>query len=48
MRRGEAELATRVAQEIDPDALKDAFATGSELDQHEAVALVCGDRMMED
>jgi hypothetical protein len=48
MRRGEAELATRVAQEIDPDVFKDAFAAGSELDQREAVALVRGDRMMED
>ena len=47
MRRGEAELATRVAQEIDPDAFKDAFGAGSELDQREAVALVRGDRMME-
>jgi hypothetical protein len=46
MRRGEAELATRVAQEIDPDAFKDTFAAGSELDQLEAVALVRGDRMM--
>ena len=45
MRRGEAELATRVAQEIDPDVFKDAFAAGSELDQREAVALVRGDRM---
>ena len=40
MRRGEAELATRVAQEIDPDAFKDAFAAGSELNQREALALV--------
>jgi tetratricopeptide (TPR) repeat protein len=47
MRRGEAELATRVAQEIDPDVFKDAFAAGSELNQPEAVALVRGDRMME-
>ena len=47
MRRGEAELATRVAQEIDPDVFKDAFAAGSELNQREAVALVRGDRMME-
>jgi tetratricopeptide (TPR) repeat protein len=48
MRRGEAEVATRVAQEIDPDVVKDAFGAGSELDQREAVALVRGDRMMED
>ncbi len=47
MRRGEAELATRVAQEIDSDVFKDAFAAGSELNQPEAVALVRGDRMME-
>ena len=47
MRRGEAELATRVAQEIDPDVFKDAFAAGSELNQREAVALVRGDRMTE-
>ena len=47
MRRGEAELAARVAQEIDPDVFKDAFAAGSELNQREAVALVRGDRMME-
>jgi predicted ATPase/tetratricopeptide (TPR) repeat protein len=48
MRRGEAELAARVAQELDPDVFKDAVAAGSELDQREAVALVRGDRMMED
>ena len=47
MRRGEAELATRVAQEIDPDLFKADFAAGSELDQREAVALVRGDRTME-
>ena len=40
MRPGEAELASRVAQEIDPDAFKDAFAAGSELNQREALALV--------
>jgi hypothetical protein len=43
MRRGEAELAARVAQEIDPDVFKDAFAAGSELNQGEALALVRGD-----
>jgi hypothetical protein len=48
MRRGEAELAARVAQEIDPDVFEDAVAAGSELDQREAVALVRGERMMED
>jgi predicted ATPase len=42
-RRGEAELVTRVAQEIDPEVFNDAFATGSELSQREAVALVRGD-----
>ncbi len=44
MRPGEAELATRVAQEMDPDVFEDDFAAGSELDQREAVALVRGDR----
>ena len=43
MRRGEADLATRVAQEIDPAVFKDAFAAGSELNQHEALALVRAD-----
>ncbi len=47
MRRGEAELATQVAQEVDPDVFKGAFAAGFELDQLEAVALVRGDRIME-
>jgi predicted ATPase len=46
MRRGEAELLTRVAQEIDPEVFKDAFAAGSELNQREAVALVRGDTRM--
>jgi predicted ATPase len=41
-RRGEAELVTRVAQEIDPGVFNDAFAAGSELSQREAVALVRG------
>ena len=44
MRRGEAQLAQQVAQEIDPDLFKDAFTAGSELNQREAVALVRGDR----
>jgi hypothetical protein len=39
-RRGEAELVTRVAQEIGPQDFKDAFAAGSELNQREALALV--------
>jgi tetratricopeptide (TPR) repeat protein len=42
MRRGEAELAARVAQEIEPDVFKGAFAAGSELNQREAVAFVRG------
>jgi predicted ATPase len=42
-RRGEAELVTRVAPEIDPEVFNDAFAAGSEFSQREAVALVCGD-----
>ena len=42
-RRGEAELVTRVEQEIDPEVFNDAFAAGSELNQREAVALVRGD-----
>jgi predicted ATPase len=44
IRPGEAELATRVAQEIDPQDFEDAFAAGSELSHREAVALVRGDR----
>jgi predicted ATPase len=44
MRRREAELDVRVAQEADPDVFKDAFAAGSVLDQLGAVALVRGDR----
>jgi predicted ATPase len=47
MRRGEAELLARVADELDPEVFKDAFAAGSALDRREAVALVCGDRAME-
>ena len=41
-RRGEAELVTRVAQEIDPRDFEDALAAGSELGHREAVALVRG------
>jgi hypothetical protein len=41
-RRGEAELVTHVEQEIDPRDFADAFAAGSELSQHEAIALVLG------
>jgi predicted ATPase len=47
MRPGEAELATRVMQELDPEVFKDAYAVGSEANQREAVALVRGDRMIE-
>jgi predicted ATPase len=42
MRRGEAELATRVAKELEPGVFEEAFAAGSELTQREAVAFVCG------
>ena len=42
MRPGEAELASRVTQELDPEVFRDAFAAGSELSQREAVALVRG------
>jgi predicted ATPase len=38
MRRGEAELAVRVSQAVDPDGFEDAFAAGAELDQCEAMA----------
>ena len=43
MRRGEADLATRVAQGIGPVDVDRAFAAGSELSHLEAVALVRGD-----
>jgi predicted ATPase len=43
MRRGETELAALMARELGPDVHRDAFATGSELSQVEAVALVRGD-----
>jgi ATP/maltotriose-dependent transcriptional regulator MalT len=39
-RRGEAELVTRVAQEIDAQDYEDAFAAGAELSHREAVSLV--------
>jgi predicted ATPase len=42
-RRGEAELVTRVAQEVDPQDFEDVLAAGSELSHREAVALVRGD-----
>jgi predicted ATPase len=42
-RRGEAELVTRVAQEIDPRDFGDALAAGSELSHREAIARVRGD-----
>jgi predicted ATPase len=41
-RRGEAELVTRVAQEIDAQDYEDAFAAGAELSHREAVSLVRG------
>jgi hypothetical protein len=40
MRRSEAELSTRVTEEIDPEVFKDAFAAGSNLTRREAVDLV--------
>jgi hypothetical protein len=39
-RRGEAELVTRVAEEIDDHDFREAFAAGSELSHRQAVALV--------
>ncbi len=42
-RRGESELATRVALEIDAQDFEEAFAAGSELGHRAAVALVRGD-----
>jgi hypothetical protein len=41
-RRGEAELVTRVAQEIGAEDYAEAFAAGGELSHREAVALVRG------
>ncbi len=38
MRRGEADLAIRVSQAVDPHGYEEAFAAGAELDQREAVA----------
>ncbi|HYS09517.1 MAG TPA: DUF4062 domain-containing protein [Myxococcales bacterium] len=40
MRRGEAELVKQVAQKLDPEVFRHAFAAGSELNRREAVALV--------
>ena len=40
MRPGEAELATRVADETDRSDFEDAFAAGSELSHRQAVDLV--------
>jgi predicted ATPase len=42
-RRGESELVTRVALEIDPQHFEEAFTAGSELSHRQAVALVRGD-----
>jgi hypothetical protein len=39
-RRSEAELVTRVAEKLDSENFKKAFATGSELNRRDAVALV--------
>jgi hypothetical protein len=47
MRRGEAELAALVAQEMEPGVFEDAFAAGSELTRRDAVAFVRGDPMIE-
>jgi ATP/maltotriose-dependent transcriptional regulator MalT len=41
-RRGEAELVTRVAQEIDAEDYEVAFAAGAELSHREAITLVRG------
>jgi ATP/maltotriose-dependent transcriptional regulator MalT len=41
-RRGESELATRVAHELDPQEFEHSFAAGSELRQRDAVTLVRG------
>ena len=46
-RRAEEELATRVAQEIDPQDFEQSFAAGSELGHRQAVALVRGDSRRE-
>lgn len=42
-RRGESELVTTVARELDPKKFQEAFAAGSELSRRQAVALVRGD-----
>jgi predicted ATPase len=46
-RRSEAELVTRVKQEIDAHDFEEVFAAGSELSQRQAVALVRGDSTRE-
>jgi hypothetical protein len=43
MRRDEAELVTRVAQELEPEVFKAAFAAGSQFRRRDAVALVRGE-----
>ena len=43
-RRGEHALATRVAQELDPQTFEKAFTAGSELSHRQAVALVRGEQ----
>lgn len=44
MRRAEAELVDRVVKVMEPETYRNAFASGTELTQREAVALVRGDR----
>jgi predicted ATPase len=46
-RRGETDLVTRVAQEIDAQDFAEVFAAGSELSHRQAVALVRGDSSRE-
>jgi hypothetical protein len=47
MRGREAELVDRVAQRLDPEAFRRAFAAGSGLNRREAVALVRSGREVE-
>lgn len=47
MRRGEAELVNLVAQKLDPEVFRHAFAAGSELNRRQAVALVRSGREVE-
>jgi len=43
LRPGEAKLLTRVEQAFDSDQFEEAFATGSQLNRREAIAIVRGD-----